>query len=310
MWMGLWNAISPLGIMMGSIFAGWFQDQVGRRTSLGLSSLLSAAGVAVVYSSHLPDDIASRRGAFLAAKLIMGLAIGGSLCTTQTYLSEILPKKLRASVMAFFPVFILLGQLIGAVVVFSSLNYPGKRPYTIPMIAQWPFSVVPLGVAILLPESPTYLLRKKKYEQAFKAQKCLDTARTDTQKNIDNILFALQKEEEQAVRGGATYLECFQGINLRRTLIVIFANTLPQLFGLSLLGDASYFIQMVGMSAHNALLFLQLGVGLGLIANIISMWVVTKVGRRPLGMTSLSVSALLFAGMGIAGCFKGVVTIW
>ncbi|KAJ9610010.1 hypothetical protein H2200_006340 [Cladophialophora chaetospira] len=310
MWMGLWNAISPIGIMMGSIFGGWFQDRVGRRYSLALSSLLSAAGVAVVYCSHFLDDIASRRGAFLAAKLMMGLAIGGSLCTTQTYLSEILPPKLRGSVMAFFPVFTLLGQLIGAVVVFTSLDYPGKRPYTTPMIAQWPFSVVPFIMAMLAPESPTYLLRKKKFDQAFKAQKRLDTARTNTQRNIDNIRFALQKEEEQAKHGGASYLECFRGTNLRRTLIVIFANSLPQLFGLSLLADASYFIQMVGMSAHNALLFLQLGVGLGLLANIVSMWVVTKVGRRPLGILSLSVSTLLFVGMGIAGCFDGIVTIW
>ena len=109
MWMGLWNAVSPIGIMIGSVVAGWLQDRVGRRPSLALSSLLSATGVAVVYCSHFLDELESRRGAFLAAKLMMGLAIGGVLCTTQTYLSEILPPKLRGSVMAFFPVFTLLG---------------------------------------------------------------------------------------------------------------------------------------------------------------------------------------------------------
>ncbi|EXJ58336.1 hypothetical protein A1O7_05761 [Cladophialophora yegresii CBS 114405] len=310
MWMGLWNAISPIGIMIGSIMAGWLQDRVGRRLSLGLSSVLSAAGVAAVFSSQFLDDLESRRGAFLAAKLIMGLAIGGVLCTTQTYLSEILPPKLRGSVMAFFPVFTLLGQLIGAVVVYASLDLPGKRPYTTPMIAQWPFSAVPLVIAIVLPESPAYLLRKRKFDKAFKAQRRLDSAKTDTQRNIDNLLFALQKEEEQDRHDRATYLECFRGTNLRRTLIVIFANLLPQLFGLSLLSDASYFIQVVGMSAHNALLFLQLGVALGLVANIVSMWMVTKVGRRPLGMTTLAISILLWGAMGIAGIFDGVVVIW
>jgi MFS family permease len=310
MWMGLWNAISPIGIMIGSIIAGWLQDRVGRRPSLGLSSILSAGGVAAVYSSQFLDQLESRRGAFLAAKLIMGLAIGGVLCTIQTYLSEILPPKLRGSVMAFFPVFTLLGQLIGAVVVYTSLDYPGKRPYTTPMIAQWPFSAVPLVIAIILPESPAYLLRKRKFDRAFRAQKRLDSSKTDTQRNIDNLMFALQKEEEQARHDRVSYLECFRGTNLRRTLIVMFANILPQLFGLSLLSDASYFIQVVGMSAHNALLFLQLGVALGLVANIVSMWVVTKVGRRPLGMTTLAISILLWGGMGIAGIFGGVVVIW
>jgi MFS family permease len=308
--MGLWNAISPIGTMIGSIVAGWLQDRVGRRPCLALSSLLSAGAVALIYSSHFLTVLESRRGAFLAAKAIQGLAIGGILCTTQTYLSEILPIKLRASVMAFFPVFTLLGQLVGAVVVYTSLDYPGKRPYTTPMIAQWPFSAVPLVVALILPESPTYLLRKRKVEQAHKAQKRLDSARTDTQRNIDTIVFALRKEEEQARHDRATYAECFRGTNLRRTLIVVFANSLPQFIGLSLLGDASYFIQVVGMSAHNALLFLQLGVALGLIANIVSMYVVTRVGRRPLGMTTLAIGTVLWLGMGIAGCFDGVVVIW
>ncbi|KIW32402.1 uncharacterized protein PV07_03951 [Cladophialophora immunda] len=310
MWMGLWNAVSPIGIMIGSIIAGWLQDRVGRRPTLALGSLLSAAGVAIIYCSHFLDVLDSRRGTFLAAKLIQGLAIGSLLCTTQTYLSEILPPKLRGSVMAFFPVFTLLGQLIGAVVVYTSLDYPGNRPYTTPMIAQWPFSAVPFVLALLVPESPTYLLRKRKYDKAFRAQQRLDSSRTDTQKNIDNLVVSLQKEEERAKRDRATYTECFQGTNRRRTLIVIFANTLPQLFGLSLLADASYFIHVVGMSADNALLFLQLGVGLGLLANIVSMWVVTKVGRRVLGMTSLIGSTVLWLGMGIAGCFDGVVVIW
>ena len=212
--------------------------------------------------------------------------------------------------MAFFPVFILLGQLIGAVVVFNSLDFPGKRPYTTPMIAMWPFSVVPLVVAGLVPESPTYLLRKKKLESAYKAQQRLDTSRTNTQSNIDNLIFALQREEELVKHDRATYRDCFRDTNLRRTLIVMFVNTLPQLFGLSLLGDASYFIQVVGMGAHNALLFLQLGIGLGLLSNLISMYVVTRIGRRPLGMISLTVNIALWLGMGVAGCFDGVVTIW
>ncbi|KIY00952.1 uncharacterized protein Z520_03618 [Fonsecaea multimorphosa CBS 102226] len=309
-WMGLWTAIGTLGTMTGSVVAGWLQDRVGRRPALALGSLLSAVGVAIIYCSHFLDALDSRRGTFLAGKFVQGVAVGTLLCSTQTYLSEILPPKLRGSVMAFFPVFTLVGQLIGAVVVSASLKYPHNQPYTTPMIAQWPFSAVPLILALLVPESPTYLLRKRKYDQAFKAQKRLDSSRTDTQKNIDDLMFSLQKEEEQARHRQVTYMECFQGTNRRRTLIVIFANVLPMLFGFSLLGDSTYFIQIVGMSAKNALLFLQLGVGLGLLANIVSMWAVTKIGRRVLGMASLIVSTVLWLGMGIAGCFDGVVVIW
>ncbi|OAP60368.1 hypothetical protein AYL99_05370 [Fonsecaea erecta] len=310
MWVGLWNSVGTLGAMIGSIIAGWLQDHVGRRPTLALGSLLSAAGVATIYCSHLFEALDSRRSAFLAAKLIQGVAVGTLLCSTQTYLSEILPLTLRATVMAFFPVFTLLGQLVGAVIVYTSLKYPDNQPYTTPIIAQWPFSAVPFILALLVPESPTYLLRKKAYDKALKAQQRLDSSRTEPQENIDSLLLSLQKEEAQSRHDRATYMECLQGTNRRRTLIVTLANMLPQLFGLSLLGDASYFIQIIGMSAQNALLFLQLGVGLGLLANIVSMWLVTKVGRRVLGLTTLTVSTVLWLGMGIAGCFDGVVVIW
>ncbi|KIW22619.1 uncharacterized protein PV07_10899 [Cladophialophora immunda] len=280
-----------------------------------LTQRLGVLAISRAHESHsfaaklFCDGVGAKRATFFASKFIQSSAIGGVLCTTQTYMSEILPPKLRGSIMAFFPVFTLLGQLIGAVVVYSSLDYPGNRSYTTPIIAQWPFSAVPLVLAALIPESPTYLLRKKQFDRAFKSQKRLDSSRTNTQTNIDNLIFSLQKEEESAKYDRATYTECFQDTNRRRTLLVIFANILPQLFGLSLLSDASYFIQMVGMSADNALLFLQLGVGLGLLANIISMWVLTKVGRRILMMITLVITTVLWLGMGVAGCFEGVVVI-
>lgn len=310
MWMGLWNAMSPVGLMLGSLFAGWFQDRVGRRPSLALGSGLSAVGVAVVYCSHFVNDLDQRRGTFLAGKVAQGLAVGAMLCTTQTYMSEILPPKLRGSVMAFFPVFILLGQLIGAVVVYASLDFPGSRSYTTPILSMWPFSAIPLIMAAVVPESPTYLLRKKYFDRAFRAQRRLDSSKTDTRANIDTLIFSLKQEEEVAKYDHATYKECFQGTNKRRTWIVIFANLLSQLFGLSLLADASYFIQVVGMSANNALMILQLGVGLGLLSNIASMWVLTKIGRRRLSLLSLATCAVLWLGMGIGGCFHGIAMIW
>lgn len=55
-WLSLWNASSPLGMMLGSITGGWLQDRFGRRVSLGLGSLTSALGVAVVFVSAYSGD--------------------------------------------------------------------------------------------------------------------------------------------------------------------------------------------------------------------------------------------------------------
>ncbi|KAJ5667734.1 uncharacterized protein N7477_006304 [Penicillium maclennaniae] len=64
------------------------------------------------------------------------------------------------------------------------------------------------------------------------------------------------------------------------------------------------------MESANSLIFLILGIGLGLMANIGSLWVLNAFGRRLLVLLSLSITVVLCLAMGIAGCFEGVVTLW
>src|SRR5690606_20077167 len=102
----------------------------------------------------------SRRGTFTAGKFVEGASIGTMLCTTQTYMSEVLPPTLRGPVLAFFPIFTLLGQLLGAVAVFASLSYAGDISFRVPFASQWPFSAVTVILSWALPESPVWLLRR------------------------------------------------------------------------------------------------------------------------------------------------------
>ena len=308
MWLSLWNAASPIGMMIGSIFGGYFQDRGGRRLALAIGSFLSAIAVAICYVADLPDDIESCRGVFLAGKLFQGMCIGILLCVVQTYMSEVLPVVLRGPIIAFLPIFTLLGQLLGAIVVYVSLKHTGSEGYRICFASQWPFSAVPLVLSWVLPESPTWLLRRGRTDQALKAQLKLDTDNIDSRAVIDELHASILAEEEE--KGTYRYSDCFRGIHLRRTLIVSFASALPQLFGLQLLANASYFMQIVGMGSTNSLIFLILGIGLGLIANIVSLWVLNGFGRRLLCLLTLATAMVLWLAMGVAGCFEGIVTIW
>ncbi|XPS80068.1 hypothetical protein M3J09_012030 [Ascochyta lentis] len=92
--------------------------------------------------------------------------------------------------------------------------------------------------------------------------------------------------------------------------IVIFASLIPIIFGLPLLAQASYFIQIVGMTAELSLVILILGIALGFIGNGVGLWVMSKVGRRTLILTSFGISTVLWLGMGIASVWSGTVTIW
>lgn len=307
-WMSLWNALGYVGTMIGGAVGGYWQDRSGRRWPLAIGSAVSAVSIAILYVSNLPDDMDSRRGLFLAGKIVQGFAIGILMTATQTYVSETVPTHLRGSALALFPTFILLGQIIGAAVIYGSSSDPTPKSYLTSFASQWPFSVIPFIMAIIVPESPSHLVRKENESTALRSLRRLHTAQIDTTQLADQLQTSIRIERELAQE--VTYKNCLVKTNGRRTLIVAFASTIPALFGLPLFSNASYYMQVVGMKASFSLIFLILGIGLGLIANGIGIWAASRVGRRPLTLVSLAISVVLWLGMGIAGCWSGTIPIW
>ncbi|OAA40948.1 General substrate transporter [Metarhizium rileyi] len=304
LWLGLWTFASPGGSIIGAFCGGQIQDSVGRRASIAIGCFLSAVAVAICYVSYLPADMDARRGVFLAGKAFQGLAIGIVTTTTQTYMSEVLPPSLRGPILAFFPMFTLLGQLIGAAVIFGCMDMPNG--YTICFASQWPFSFLPMVVTYFIPESPTYLVRKSRMAQALKSQEHLEAKDGDARITIDIVRRNIEHEQ---MLTKATYIDCFKRANLRRTLIVMFSGALPQVFGLAVLAKASYFAQVVGMSANISVVLLIVGIVCGLLANTVSIWVLHHVGRRRLVLLGLFGVAFLWLTMGISGIWDKQPTI-
>ncbi|PNY23401.1 Uncharacterized protein TCAP_06660 [Tolypocladium capitatum] len=299
-WLGIWTFASPGASVIGAYFGGFFQDWHGRRASFAVGAFVCAAGVAIAYVSNLPAGIDSRRSIFLAGKAVQGGAIGMLMTTTQTYMSEISPPGLRGPLLAFFPIFLTVGELIGAVVIFACLNLPNG--YTTAFASQWPFSALIFVVAFIIPESPTYLVRKDKLELALKAQKRLEPKGTDGEETVGTIQRNIERERKW---GNSTYVDCFKKANLRRTLLVMYSSILPQMFGITLLAKASYFVQIVGMAPSASVQFLIVGIVLSLLANVAAIWITARVGRRRLIYIGFAALSLLWLGMGIAGCWSG-----
>jgi len=306
--MGLWNAGSPIGMMFGSVIAGILQDRFGRRITLATGSICSAIAVAVIFASTFTET--APQAIFLVGKILQGFTVGIVVCTIQTYMSEVLPSVLRGPVFAFFPLFFLLGQLISAIIALFQEDVPGKSSYRMCIVSEWPFSAIPVLVAIVMPESPVHLIRKGRMEDAVKEQRRLEKSQGDTSASIRNIQTMVKHEEEVAQSDRARYIEVFKGTDRRRTIIAVLGSILPQLFGLPILGDGPYFLQKAGMDSGNSLIFLITGVVAGIIGNVISMWILTVVGRRKLILAPLIPLAVLWGAMGVAGCFNSIVTGW
>jgi len=66
----------------------------------------------------------------------------------------------------------------------------------------------------------------------------------------------------------------------------------------------------VGMSEKASLLLLVLGIILGMVGNFVSIWSLSKFGRRPLILIGFGLTGLVWIGMGVANCFASEATLW
>lgn len=313
-WLSLWAASGPIGTMIGSVFGGWLQDALGRRRSLLWSSIFQ---IGTIFMCYFADEVSSadgRRALYFAGKLVQGIAMGAIICTAQTYISEVFSPQLRGPLLSLPPIFTLLGEFIGALIIKSRVSMLERASYRIPLACQWVFSAVPLFLAVVLPESPVWLMRRRQWDLASRACKRLEGPPKDN--NVLGTYDRLKTDlEQEGVENGerleSSYVDCFKrAVNARRTGIVIFANLIPILFGLPMLGHSTYLATLVGMDASDAYDFFIGGCVMGLVANMTAVWAVTRFGRRTLLLSTMAAMAILWLSVGIAACFKTTSIAW
>ena len=113
---------------------------------------------------------------------------------------------------------------------------------------------------------------------------------------------------ERETEAGVKYIDCFKGVNLRRTEITCLTWVCQIIDGIVLTGTPTYFFVQAGLSAEAAF---KLSVGtLGLsCAGVIISWVlIYYFGRRSLYLLSLSCSLICLLSVGIASAISGSKT--
>lgn len=308
-WVSIWDGIGPLGGILGSALGGWFLDRWGRRFCLMVGSIIGIGAILVFVLANTPSNKDYKRIMILVGKVIQGFGLGIIKIETFTYMSEVIPVSLKGAVMSLVPIFTLLGQLIGAVIIFAVSGSDKSSAYTIAVGSQWALAIPPLVLAFFIPESPAFLLKTRKDTQgALRSFERLLGPKNNARSAMLRLQETLDEEAKNSVK--LSYLDCFNAANRRRTLIVMFAGSIEFFFGLTLLSSVSYFLQQVGMDASKSILFLIGGIVVGLIANTGSTWMVTHIGRRKLTITTLLLASGLWTVMGLAGIKQYSFTPW
>ena len=200
-----------------------------------------------------------------------------------------------------------VGQLLATGVLRALLSRSDQWSYRIPMALQWAFAV-PLLISIsFAPESPWFLVRRGRVEQA---RKNLQRLSIQSQEDIDLTIAMMRHtdEVEKEISAGTSYVDCFKGVNLRRTEITVIVWVIQAATGASLMGFSAYFFQQAGLPTTISFDF-SLALYSTAIAGVVISWsVMARVGRRTiylLGLSAMFLTLLTIGFLAIPSISKG-----
>jgi len=269
-----WAASCALiGCVIGAAFAGMLSDRLGRKKVLILSAiffLVSAIGTA------LPRNLIQ----FIIFRIIGGIGVGAASLTSPMYIAEISPARIRGRMVSVNQLAIVSGILIVYFVNYFIAGL-GDEAWNIQLGWRWMFGSESLPAILLLillffvPESPRWLTKQKRSDQAHKI-----LSRVDGEYYASTELAAI--EEAIALETGTIGQLFKPGMKIVLVIGVVLA-VLQQVTGINVfLYYAPEIFKKLGTGTDTAL-FQTIVVGaVNLTFTLIAIWLVDRLGRKPL----------------------------
>lgn len=308
-WQSLYGGVAQLGAIIGAYGTGWLADRIGRRYTNLLSCVISVAGVGIQYASISSGSL----GILTAGKAINGISIGMWLVIGPLYASEVAPLILRGWLTAITNITQFSGVLLFTGIMYKLGPMPSVNAYKIPFVCQWIIPCFIIVTVFFWPESPVWLVRTGKHDEATRALEALHGRKSGI--SVQAILAQIQEtvahEDQVHANQAATYKECFAKKDRHRTLISMFIYGCQYLSGLIfVLGYQSYFYQLMGFTAKKSFLLGMLNNISMFVANILSWFLLSYVGRRPpiiWGQFLCAITLFIIGGASLVGTFPGYV---
>lgn len=146
-----------LGAAVGALGMGVVANILGRKTLLKIVSLAFLIGsIGLFFATSVTD--------LLIYRFVLGLAIGVSSFAAPNYIAEIAPAHLRGRLVSLFQLAVVFGILIVYFSNYLLLNLGNNWRYMF-LLGAVPALILFFGL-IFLPESPRFLLLKKREKEA------------------------------------------------------------------------------------------------------------------------------------------------
>ncbi len=296
-WQTALGLSSPLGNVVGIFLNGILTEKYGHKKTL-LGSIVWLTGC--IFISFFAPNVA----VLFVGELLCGLAWGVFTTMGPAYASEVTPVVLRGFLETFVVLCWGIGQLISYGVLDGLTGNTTEWGWRIPFAVQWVWPVMIIPLMLFAPESPWWLVRKGRIQEAEHALARLSSTSIDPAQIHNAVALMVETTElERSMTEGASYLDCFRGDNLWRTEIGAVAWLAQVLVGFGITSYTTYFFEQAGLSTSNAYKLTVGQGGLHFVCVLLSVFITARHGRRPVfiyGALFLSLCMLIIGFVAIA----------
>ena len=152
--------------------------------------------------------------------------------------------------------------------------------YKIPFAIQWAWPVPLFILAYLAPDSPWWLVRKGRIEDAERSIQRLSSNMSPSQIQLKLAMMVHTDAYEKTLQTESSYWDCFKGTNLRRTEIACMILAAQTWAGEAFAYNATYFFTQAGLAPSDAYKMNFGATALAFVATCISWLLMTYAGRR------------------------------
>ena len=276
------------GTVLGAMFAGIPGQKWGARETLRVLAafyVLSAIGCAFAWNWEV----------LLVARFIGGLGIGGSSVLGPVYIAELAPAKMRGRLVGAFQINIVIGILLAYL-----SNYAIARLGLGGAEWRWQFGVAAFPAILFLvmlfaiPPSPRWLVAHKRVDEARTVLQMMGSE--DPERELQEIVQSVHLERLQESE------PLFRWKYRLPLFLAITIGMFNQLSGINaILYYLNYIFEKAGFSKVSGDLQAVAVGAMNLVATLLAMTVIDKIGRKPL---------LLIGSVGTASCLFGVSAIF
>jgi sugar porter (SP) family MFS transporter len=282
-----------LGCAVGAFAAGTLADWLGRK------GLLIIAAVFFIFSAW-GSGIAQSSAEFIFYRIIGGLAVGAASVMAPAYIAEIAPPRMRGRLATIQQIAIIFGLFCAFISNYLLANAAGGSTEVFWLDYQtwrWMFwiELVPAVIFLLslltIPERPRFLVIKGKRQKALDTLSKLYGA-NQAKLTLNEIEQSIASENQQPklsdlVSGGKVRTIVWVGIGLAM---------FQQLVGINVVFYYGAVLwQAVGFSESDSLMINVIVGAVSIIACIITISLIDKLGRRPfliIGSIGMSITLL------------------